>query len=82
MKEDINNNSKAILSFNMEDCESMMHLKRCVKSLDMALCLFDIKELLVQTDNGKISFKNIHMLTDNINQIMDNYKINIDDLVN
>ena len=46
----------AKLEFNLLDKEGMMAHYRCVKSLDMALCLFRIREILYtdKTDEEKL----------------------------
>ena len=60
---------KAILTFNLENRDERMEHIRCVKSLDMAIALFDIKNELY---NDEI---NIELIKDIINSI------NLDELI-
>jgi hypothetical protein len=39
-------NMKAILEFDLNDIDDVYAHKRCVKSLDMSLCLLKIKDIL------------------------------------
>jgi hypothetical protein len=74
---------KARIYFDLEDpADEMAHL-RCLKSLQMALALFDIKVLMHRaldtSENGKtidgIDFEK------HLNAIFESYGINLDELV-
>jgi hypothetical protein len=54
---------KAILTFNLENRDERMEHLRCIKSLDMAIALFDIKNELY---NDEI---NIELIKDILNDI-------------
>jgi len=54
---------KAILTFNLENRDERMEHLRCIKSLDMAIALFDIRNELY---NDEI---NIELIKDILNTI-------------
>lgn len=54
---------KAILTFNLENRDERMEHLRCVKSLDMAIALFDIKNELYKDEI------NIELIKDILNDI-------------
>jgi hypothetical protein len=68
---------KAILEFNLP--EDNLEFKRCNKSLDMALALFDISQLRFNLEmENKL---NIKEMTKGINDIYSKYNINLDELI-
>jgi len=79
---------KAILEFNLP--EEQMEFNRVNQSLDMACALFDILQLR-KTAQRKFEFENdgisdavsdaINFMTDEIADILDEYNINIDKLI-
>lgn len=68
-----NANSKATLEFNMDDHSSMMDLKRCVKSMDLALALFDILGIASSMDNEADA--------DKIRDVFEKYNINLYEII-
>jgi len=56
----------AKLEFNLLDKEGMMAHYRCVKSLDMALCLFRIREIIF---SDKRDEEMLNAIAENIAQI-------------
>jgi hypothetical protein len=55
---------KAILTFNLENRDERMEHLRCIKSLDMAIALFDIKNELY---NDEINIELIKEILNDIN---------------
>jgi len=82
--------SKAVISFNLKDIEEEMDFKRYVKSKDMALAIWDIlnirKDLERKFESQSIinvdSFDAIDDFAKEISDILDNYSLNIDELIN
>jgi hypothetical protein len=56
----------ATLTFDLLDKEGMMAHYRCVKSLDMALCLFRIREIIF---SDKRDEEMLNAIAENIAQI-------------
>ncbi len=82
--------SKAVISFNLENIEDEQDFKRYVKSKDLALALWDIlnvrKSLERKFESSSIInvdvFDGVNDFAKEISEILDNYSINIDDLIN
>jgi hypothetical protein len=82
--------SKAVISFNLENIEDEQDFKRYVKSKDLALALWDIlnvrKSLERKFESSSIInvdvFDGINDFAKEISEILDNYNINIDELIN
>jgi hypothetical protein len=82
--------SKAVISFNLENIEDEQDFKRYVKSKDLALALWDIlnvrKSLERKFESSSIInvdvFDGINDFAKEISEILDNYNIDIDDLIN
>jgi hypothetical protein len=82
--------SKAVISFNLENIEDEQDFKRYVKSKDLALALWDIlnvrKSLERKFESSSIInvdvFDGINDFAKEISDILDNYNIDIDDLIN
>jgi hypothetical protein len=80
---------KAILKFNLEDPEEKRAHLRCVKALDLALATYDFINLLNKIRekedamNKDMTAKQIKIFIDRrINEIIEDYSINIHELVN
>lgn len=69
-----NANSKATLEFNMDDHYSMMDLKRCVKSMDLALALFDILGIVNHSMENEAD-------AEKIRDVFEKYNINLDEII-
>jgi hypothetical protein len=68
---------KAKLIFKLP--EDNLEFKRCNKSLDMALALFDISKLRF---NLELEYRlSVKEMTKGINDIYSKYNINLDDLI-
>ena len=73
---------KAKLKFDLTDPDDREEHLRCVKSLDMAMALFDIKEFI--RSNVKYTDKetiNLEKLNDEFTDILDKRDINLDSLI-
>lgn len=74
---------RATLTFNMNDLDDEMEHRRCMKSLDMALFIFDfsnkIKRLEDTSEDGK--YINEEHLWNAWNETLEAYDINIDRLL-
>lgn len=74
---------KATLTFNMSDLDDEMDYRRCMKSLDMALFIFDfsckMKRLVDTSEDGK--YIDEQHLWKAWNESLEAYDINIDRLV-
>lgn len=67
---------KANLEFDLENLEDRQSHFRCVKSLDMALALFQIQvNLRKKCENSNVD------VYEEISNILEEYNINIDELV-
>jgi hypothetical protein len=82
--------SKAVISFNLENIEDELDFKRYVKSKELALALWDIlnvrKSLERKFESKSIInvdvFDGIDDFAKEISEILDNYNIDIDELIN
>jgi hypothetical protein len=80
--------AKATLTFDLTDPDDVMEHKRAVKSLDMAMALWDIvhntKKGLEWSMEGKEmdKYDTLEMVYEKINEILDNHNINTDELIN
>jgi hypothetical protein len=82
--------AKAILKFDLNDFEDRMAHLRAVKSLDLSMAIWDILQLrktmerrYENTDNTNNDvFDGIEAMSVGISEILDEYGIKIDDLVN
>jgi siderophore synthetase component len=74
---------KATLSFNLDLIDDEMDHRRCIKSLDMALFIFDfsnkMRRLVDTSEDGK--YIDEHHLWKAWNESLEAYDINIDRLV-
>lgn len=74
---------KAQLVFNLDNPDDAMAHLRCVKALELALCLFNIKQEISRlsdiSDDGKhIDYADV---MDAINEEMERQSIKLDDLI-
>ena len=80
--------AKATLTFDLTDPDDVMEHKRAVKSLDMAMALWDIvhntKKGLEWSMQGKEmdKYEALEMVYEKIYEILDNHNINTDELIN
>ena len=83
---------KAILEFNFDEADDRMEHKRCVKALDMALVLWEFyhnsrKSLeykvddKIKKDNTFNPYDTIDLIYEHFGELLDEYDINIDYLV-
>jgi hypothetical protein len=68
---------KAILKFDLSNEDDIFEHKRCLKSTDMYLALFDITRLKNKLKNQDISCDDIF---EGIYEILENNNINLDEL--
>lgn len=80
--------AKATLEFDLNDSDDVMAHFRAVKSLDMALALWDIvhntKKGLEWSLEGKEidKYDTLELVYEKIHEILDNHNINTDELTN
>lgn len=82
--------AKATLTYNISDPEDSQDFKRAVKSLDMAMALWDIvhlkKKLEYRFENQDNSdndvFDGIEAMAEGISNILDEHNLVIDELIN
>lgn len=80
--------AKATLEYDLSDPDDVMEHKRAVKSLDMALALWDIvhntKKGLEWSMEGKEidKYDALELVYEKIHEILDNHNIVTDELIN
>ena len=80
--------AKATLEYNLSDPEDVMAHKRAIKSLDMALALWDIvhntKKGLEWSMEGKEidKYDALELVFEKIHEILNNHNIITDELIN
>lgn len=67
---------KAKLEFDLEDLDDVMSHLRCVKSLDMALALYKIQDVI----RDKLDYDNEEIKSE-IGKVFQEYDINLEDLI-
>lgn len=83
---------KAILEFDLNEQSDKYNHLRCIKSIDMAYVLFEISNNLKKKCESKINIEadetvqndistGIDIVFDKIYELMDEYKINIEELL-
>lgn len=75
---------RATLSFNLDDLDDFIAHKRCIKSLDMALALWDfsgkLRHIVDTSEDGKwVDEDDVWKAW---NEIMEKYNLNLNELVN
>jgi hypothetical protein len=81
--------AKATLTYNTSDPEENQDFKRAVKSLDMAMALWDILNLKKkleykfedQDNTNKNVFDGLDAMAEGIGEILDQYGIVVDELL-
>ena len=76
---------EATLSFNLGDPDDKMAHMRCVKATDMAIVLFEIQNNIHRglIDKDDESYNNgVNDTLQRIYSLMEEYNINIDELIN
>lgn len=74
---------KAELKFNLDDPDDKMAHMRCVKALDMALAIWNIKQALedaLDTSEDGLTISGL-TLSDRFNDIWSNHNIDLEDLI-
>ena len=80
--------AKATLEYDLSDPDDVMEHKRAVKSLDMAMALWDIvhntKKCLEWSMEGKEidKYDALELVYQKIHEILDDHNINTDELIN
>ena len=82
--------AKAILKYDISDPEDSQDFKRAIKSFDMAMALWDIIQLRKKMENrfeaqdntNNDVFDGINAMAEGIGDILDQYCIIVDELVN
>ena len=80
--------AKATLEYNLSDPDDIMAHKRAIKSLDMAIALWDIvhntKKGLEWSMEGKDmdKYDALELVFERIHEILDEHNINTDELIN
>lgn len=80
--------AKATLEYDLSDPDDVMAHKRAVKSLDMAMALWDIvhntKKGLEWSMEGKDmdKYDALELVFERIHEILDEHNINTDELIN
>lgn len=80
---------EAILKFNLDDFDDRIAHTRCVKALDMALALWEIRynfrknceNYLEHTDKEMDKYEVLEFLMDKLNDVFEENNINVDDLI-
>jgi hypothetical protein len=81
---------KATLEFDLTDSDDRMEHLRAVKSLDMALTLWDVQfnlkrrceNIIESSDNKMSSYEVLELVFDEIYKSLEEHDINTDKLVN
>ena len=80
--------AKATLEYNLSDPDDVMAHKRAIKSLDMAMALWDIvhntkKGLEWSMEDKEIDkYDALELVFERIHEILDEHNINTDELIN
>ena len=80
--------AKATIEYNLSDPDDVMAHKRAIKSLDMAMALWDIvhntkKGLEWSMENKEIDkYDALELVYKKIHEILDDHNINTDELIN
>lgn len=78
--------AKAILKFDLNDPDDVIDYKRCNKSLDMSLALWEIvhntkKGLLFSMEGKEMNqYETLNFVFDKIYEIVNEHNINLDEL--
>jgi len=77
--------AKATLKFDLSDPYEQADHLRCIKSLDLMLALWEIssakKRIIDLVENKKLDkYKTVELVFDEIQNIINNYKIDLEEL--
>jgi len=76
--------SKAVITWNLNDFEENQDFKRCIKSKDMAMLLWELKHNSYKTCGRKADESvdgDLHTVFEHINSLFEKFSIDIDDLI-
>ena len=77
--------SKAVITWNLNDFEENQDFKRCIKSKDMAMLLWELKHNSYKTCGRKADESgddDLHTVFEHINSLFEEFNVDIDDLIN
>lgn len=76
---------KAVLTWNLSDRDESQDFKRIIKSADMAMALFEISTNMIKKCKQQIDSDHAddvyNLVSEHIESILQDYHIDIDDLV-
>lgn len=76
---------KAVLTWNLNDRDESQDFKRIIKSADMAMALFEISTNMIRKCRQQIDSDHAddvyNLVSEHIDSILQDYHIDIDDLV-
>lgn len=76
---------KAVLTWNLSDRDESQDFKRIIKSADMAMALFEISTNMIRKCRQQIDSDHAddvyNLVSEHIDSILQDYHIDIDDLV-
>jgi hypothetical protein len=73
---------KATLKFNLDELDDIQAHFRCVKALDMALCLWDLNNFIRNKDAySEDPSINIEVLRTEFNDLLEKHDLNFDNLI-
>lgn len=76
---------KAVLTWNLSDRDESQDFKRIIKSADMAMALFEISTNMIRKCRQQIDSDQAddvyNLVSEHIDSILQDYHIDIDDLV-
>lgn len=76
--------SKAVITWNLIDYEENQDFKRCIKSKDMAMLLWELKHNSYKTCSRKADESDdddFHIIFEHINSLFEEFNIDINDLI-
>ena len=76
--------SKAVITWNLNDFEENQDFKRCIKSKDMAMLLWELKHNSYKTCRRKDNDSNdndFKIIFEHINDLFEQFNVDIDDLI-
>ncbi len=84
-----NTTNKAILEYDLNDSDARMSLNRNLKSIDMALVLWELKYNIKKQVENKLDslnranrYKGLDLFYEEFYELMEQHHINIDNLIN
>jgi hypothetical protein len=76
--------SKAVITWNLNDRDENQDFKRCIKSRDMAMLLWELKHNGYNECERKIDESggdDLYVIFEHINNLFEEYNVDIDDLI-